>query len=122
VPIDDVADVFDAIVKNVDDQVLDFCSYIENTQIRGHRALRRRAAPPRLPPRDVDSIRTGFRRLSARANDVVEGYHSEFQKTLVVYSALIWSFLDEIIADENDFHVVKAKIMARLANVKEPVN
>jgi len=56
-----------------------------------------------------------------RTNNVVEGYHSEFQKTLVRHAS-IRRFLDEIIADENDFYVVKAQIRAGHVNVKQPVN
>ena len=92
VPIDDVADVFDAIVENVDDRVLDFCSYVENTYIRGHRALRRRrAVPPRFPPKMWNAYQQALDN-SHRTNNVVEGYHSKFQKTLVAHPTthLFW--------------------------------
>jgi len=59
---------------------------------------------------------------SHRTDNVVEGYNSKFQKTLVVHHASIWRFLDEIIADEHDFDVVKAQLTAVHVNVKQPVN
>ncbi|XP_034236635.1 uncharacterized protein LOC117642496 [Thrips palmi] len=94
VPMDDVEEVFDMIVEEADDRVLNVATHLDNNYIRGNRTLRR-AIPPLFP-----------------TNNVVEAYHSKFQKIMVIHHANVWKFLDELRSEEHDFHQILAQHQA----------
>lgn len=117
VPLDDLEVVFDAVTDEVDDRVVSVCTHLENTYIRGHRPLRRRHAVPALWNVHQQAVED-----TARTNNVVEGWHSKFQKMIVVHHANVWKYIDELKAEEHDFHQIHAQVKAGHINVKQPVN
>lgn len=122
VPPVDVEDIFDAVVDDLDDRVLGLATHMEQTYIRGHRQLRRRRAVPPRFPKEVWNVHDQAVDNSHRTNNVVEAYHSKFQKMIVVHHANVWKFLDELRAEEHDFHQVLAQVRAGHINVKQPVS
>ena len=121
IPTDEVEAVFDAIVDEMDDRVLAFADHLENTYIRGHRALRRRRqVPPRFP---IDKWNVYEQAVANehRTTSVVEGYHSKFQKLIVVHHANIWKFLDEV-REKHDLHKILEVVRRGHTKVKQPVN
>lgn len=122
VPLPDLENTFDAVVDDMDDRVLAVATTLDNTYIRGHRQLRRRrAVPPRFPPA-LWNVFDQAVEDSARTNNVVEGWHSKFQKLLVVHHANVWKFLDEIRSEEHDFNQLLIQVRAGHINIKQPVN
>ncbi len=118
----DLEDTFDTIVEECDDRVLSVTNGLEATYIRGHRNLRRRrAVPPQFPP-ELWNVYEQATENVARTTNVVEGWHSKFQKMLVVHHANIWKFLEEVRDEEHDFHQVLAQIRAGHIDIKQPVN
>ncbi|KAK3919694.1 Transposase for insertion sequence element IS905 [Frankliniella fusca] len=122
VPVNEVEEVFDMVYDDVDDRVLNLATHLDNNYIRGHRALRRRRAVPPMFPVALWNVHEQAVENTHRTNNVVEAYHSKFQKLLVVHHANVWKFLDEIRSEEHDFHQILAQIRAGHINVKQPVN
>ncbi|KAK3918974.1 DNA gyrase subunit B [Frankliniella fusca] len=122
VPVNEVEEVFDMVYDEVDDRVLNLATHLDNNYIRGHRALRRRRAVPPMFPLALWNVHEQAVENTHRTNNVVEAYHSKFQKLLVVHHANVWKFLDEIRSEEHDFLQILAQIRAGHINVKQPVN
>ncbi|KAK3932001.1 DNA polymerase subunit gamma-1 [Frankliniella fusca] len=121
VPIPDLEETFDAVVDDMDDRVVPLATTMDSTYLRGANLRRRRVVPPRFPPA-LWNVHQQAVDDSARTNNVVEGWHSKFQKLLVVHHANVWKFLDEVIDEEHDFHQLLAQVRAGHINIKQPTN
>ncbi|KAE8746158.1 hypothetical protein FOCC_FOCC007159 [Frankliniella occidentalis] len=121
VPIPELDATFDAVVDAMDDRVVPLATTMESTYLRGATLRRRRAVPPRFPPA-LWNVHQQAVDDQARTNNVVEGWHSKFQKLLVVHHANIWKFLDEVIDEEHDFRQLLAQLRAGHINIKQPTN
>ncbi len=85
-------EVFDMVYDEVDDRVLNLATHLDNNYIRGHRALRRRRAGPPMFPVALWNVHEQAVENTHRTNNVVEAYHSKFQKLLVVHHASCGNF------------------------------
>ncbi|KAK3931315.1 ATP-dependent DNA helicase CHL1, partial [Frankliniella fusca] len=121
VPIPDLEETFDAVVDDMDDRVMPLATTMDSTYLRGANLRRRCVVPPRFLPA-LWNVHQQAVDDSARTNNVVEGWHSKFQKLLVVHHANVWKFLDEVIDEEHDFHQLLAQVRAGQINIKQPTN
>lgn len=122
VPLDDVAPVFDMLMDDLHESVVDFASYIEATYIRGRPARgRRRATPPLFPPalwNSHDLVLGGH----ARTNNVVEGFHAKFNQMVHTHHANIWRFIDALKDVQEETEQTIAQVRGGHVNVRPPVN
>ena len=98
VPLPDLEQAFDAVMDEVDDRVLAVATHLETRNLRGQRPLRRRRAVPPMFPPNLWNVHDQAVQNKARTTNVVEGWHSKFQKLLVVHHANVRKFLDEVIS------------------------
>lgn len=121
VPIDDVEEVFDIVYNELHDDVIPLAEYLKATYVRGRPARgRRRAVPPRFSPPKwnvYDCVRTG----GHRTNNVVEGWHSRFQKLIFTHHASVWKFIEHIKKDQRANEVLIAQLGAG-HKIKHPIS
>ncbi|KAJ4425385.1 hypothetical protein ANN_28000 [Periplaneta americana] len=96
IPLNDLLFVWDLLNEKFVDDILDLASYIEITFITGHPAREQgRAVPPRFSPEiwNVYEFVINGRQLT---NNVVEGFHSQFQRLVVAHHVNIWRFISHL--------------------------
>lgn len=89
VPIKDITSIFDELLDDLDEAVMEFATYIETFYIRGRPALgRRRAVPPMFHPElwnVYQLVLDGRRGIS----NYVEGFHSKLGKVTAAHRSSI---------------------------------
>ncbi|KAK3931052.1 Thyrotropin receptor [Frankliniella fusca] len=114
VPLADLEDTFDTIVEQCDDRVLSVTNSLEATYI-----CATVTCDVDFPP-ELWNVYEQATENVARTTNVVEWWHSKFQKMLVVHHANIWKFLEEVRDEEHDFHQVLTQIRAGHIDIKQP--
>lgn len=128
VPLNDVEEVFDLILENVntDEETVvqdlqDLVNYVDATYITGVPARgRRRAVPPRFEPGLWNVYDMVVNRLH-RSTNVVEGWHSRFQRIIISHPSRIWKFLDNIRKDQNENEIIQIQLDAGHTRVRHQV-
>lgn len=102
VPLDEILTVFNELKDDAPDEVEDFVQYLERTYVKGRPARgRRRAVPPRFPPKTWCVYDLVLNQLH-RTNNVVESYHSKYQKMVKSHHLNIWKFIEYMQKDQRD--------------------
>lgn len=121
VPLVDVEEAFDLIYDEVHDDCITLADYVEKTYVRGTPARgRRRATAPRFSPQKWNVYQQVIDR-SQRTNNVVEGWHSKFQKMIVTHHSNIWKFLDHIKADQADNEALIIQLEGGHTKIRHPI-
>nr|XP_018908476.1 PREDICTED: uncharacterized protein LOC109038019 [Bemisia tabaci] len=121
IPEEDLVATFDSLVEEIHEDVLEFAEYIERTYVRGRRGRgRRRAVPPLFPPR-VWNCYTLVLEDRHRTNNVVEGFHSKFNRLVGTYHANVWKFIEKLrdVQEETEQNIVQKR---GGHNISAPVN
>ena len=122
VPLADVEEAFDDVMETLDERCLEVASYIEHTYVRGYpRRGRRRAIPPTFPP-PVWNVHQQVVLDQHRTNNVVEGFHSKFQKCIVTHHANIWKFIETLKKEEQEGRQLRVQIRAGHTKIRQPIN
>lgn len=121
IPLSDLLTVFDAIMDEVHEDVVPLGLYIETTYVRGRPARgRRKAIEPRYPP-TLWNVYDLVLQNDDRTNNVVEGWHSRFQKMINTHHASIWKFLERIQKDQKMNEVCITQLHGGHTRVKHPI-
>lgn len=131
IPLVDVIDIFVLLKDEIDDRLYDIWTYMDRTYVRGTPARqgrqgrvvgrgRRPPAPPRFPPEIwnvYDSVINGVQRTT----NVVEGWHSKFQRLIVTHHSAIWRFLETIKKEQNNNAQLITQLRGGHRNIKYPI-
>lgn len=121
-PLEDVESVFyGEIYENIEDSVLPLWEYVKATYVSGIPARgRRRATPPRFPPH-LWNVYLSVLEGIFRTTNHVEGWHSRFQKTILVHHSNIWKFLDYLKAEQRDNEVLMLQVEGGHTRTRHPI-
>lgn len=122
VPLQHLNEVFELVVSEAPEEILEFADYVEVTYVKGRpRRGRRAAIPPSFPPQlwNVYQLVLNGRQ---RTNNVVEGWNSKFQKMVVSHHVNIWKFVENLQNDQHDNESLIIQLAGGHRNVKAPVN
>ncbi|KAK3914489.1 Protein salvador-like protein 1 [Frankliniella fusca] len=87
---------------DIDNRVEPLATTMDSTYLRGPNLRRRRVVPPRFSPA-LWNVHQQAVDDTARTNNVMEGWHSKFQRFHVVHHANVWKFVDEVIDESTTF-------------------
>ena len=121
IPEEDLLDIFKDLVKTSSNILEGFVSYLGKNYIGIHlNGDIWNVCTPRFGIHTwntYNSVLSGLR----RTNNVVEGWHSRFQKVVVSKHATIWRFLDFIKNDERDNDVLITQLNGGHRKIRHPV-
>lgn len=122
-PLEDLEEVFDSLVEEIEDEnILDLATYIEQTYIRGFPARGRRAARPPLYPPPYWNVYPSVLNRMHRTTNVVEGFHSLFQRIISAHHVNIWRFIDQIKKNQHDVEQLIIQIRGGHTQIRHPVS
>lgn len=122
VPEEDLREVFDWLKNRVDDAVDDVVAYMEKVYVRGVPARgRRRATPPLFPP-TVWNVHNQVLADEARTTNVVEGWHSRFQRLINAHHPSVWKVLEYLKKEEQNNYTLMVQLQHGHVNIKYPIN
>ena len=97
--LEDVNETFEYIVENAGENLDNLMHYAERVHVCGRRGRgRRRPEAPKFPS-ETWNVRTSVLNSDHWTNNAVEGWHSKFQKLMLVHHPSIWRF-SEVLKDE----------------------
>lgn len=119
VPVADVEETFQIIYLTVPDSVLPLADYIDVTYIGGRR-LRGRVTRARYPI-ELWNVSELVRNRVARTTNSVEGWHSRFQRMMLVHHATLWKFMEKLRLDQKENEVMIMQLEAGHSRIKYPI-
>ena len=84
VPLEDVSETFEYTVEIAEEHLDDLMDYVERVYVHGRLDRGRIAQVLRFPP-ETWNVYTSELNGEHRTNNMVEGWHSKFQKLIVVH-------------------------------------
>ena len=97
-PLENVNEIFEYLVENTEENSDDLMDYVFRMYVHGRCGRGRRPEAPRFSP-ETWNVFTSVLNGNHRVNNAVEGWHSKFQKLVVVHYPSIWRFI-EVLKDE----------------------
>ncbi|KAJ4444952.1 hypothetical protein ANN_06751 [Periplaneta americana] len=117
----DVQAIFDSLIDNIEPDVMDLALYMERPYIRGTPAQgRRRAMALRFAP----ELWNTYNQVLAgqhRTTNIVEGWHSRFQKHIVTLHSSVWKLMEFIKNDQRNNEIIIIQILGGHLNVGNPI-
>jgi len=108
------------IDDDMPDALLEVYEMVKVTYVRGRRARGRRpAVEPRFPP-PVWNAYEAVIHDEHRTNNMVEGYHNKFQKSIQAFHTRIWRYLEAIKKDQSDNEKLQAQLRAGHTKIRQP--
>lgn len=96
IPFEDLQEIFNNLMDNLNESVVDFSTYIESTYIREQPVCgRRQVVPPKFPSEMCNAYELVLCQRQ-RTNNIVEGIHSKLRKVLLTHHSNIWKFLENM--------------------------
>ncbi|CAM4775069.1 unnamed protein product [Rotaria magnacalcarata] len=97
-----VANAFELLCTNLDDNYQQILDYIEDNYIERRRGRTRRQAPY---PIDFWNMMERVKNNMHRTNNNIEGWHRKLNSAFQCSHPTLWSFLDKLMKEENNIHL-----------------